>query len=95
MSETHRRCPVCLSETGSIRYQQGQMKTPCENAWHDIPRTRYLLGPYDDEFPAALMGLESAIDHLRAFFADQECGDEAHFRIIELTDAEVEAVPEL
>lgn len=56
-------------------------------------KRRYLLGPYDDEAPAALMTLNNAVDHLRAFFFDQEIGDEAHFRLIELTDEEVAALP--
>lgn len=58
-------------------------------------KKRWLLGPYDDEDPVALMTLDTAISHLKAFFADQEIGDECHFRLIEITDAEVAALPEL
>jgi len=84
-------CPGCLSSDAKHRGIGGE----CAHEWHTIPKTRYLLGPYEDERPVALMSLESAIDHLKAFFHDHDGGDEAHFRIIELSDAEVEAIPEL
>jgi len=94
------QCPTCRSWVSSyhapVKPPDASLPHPrCTDGWHETKKTRYVLGPYEDEAPVALMSLESAIDHLKAFFADQESGDEAHFRLIELTDAEVEAVPEL
>lgn len=65
-----------------------------------IQRKRYLLGPFEDpsDGPKVLMSLESAIDDLRSRFEDTDCtqlGDELTYRVIELSDAEVDALPEL
>ena len=63
----------------------------------DSEKKRYLLGPFEDPAngPTVLMCLESAIDDLRDRFADGEIGDELTYRIVEMTDAEAEALPEL
>lgn len=65
-----------------------------------VQRKRYLLGPFEDpsDGPKCLMSLQNAIDDLRSRFEDTGCtelGDELTYRVIELSDAEVEALPEL
>lgn len=65
-----------------------------------VHRKRYLLGPFEDpsDGPKCLMSLQNAIDDLRSRFEDTGCtelGDELTYRVIELSDAEVEALPEL
>lgn len=61
------------------------------------PKQRYLLGPFEDpaDGPIALMTLAAAIDDLTSRFEDDEVGDELRYRIVELTDEEVQALPEL
>lgn len=60
-------------------------------------KQRYLLGPWEDpnDGPVALMSLDSAIDTLRSYFTEGEAGDEMTFRIVEMTEAEIDALPEL
>lgn len=59
--------------------------------------TRYLVGPFEDpaDGPKALMCLDAALDDLRSRFEEGEIGDELTYRIVEMTDAEVEKLPEL
>ena len=63
----------------------------------DGGKKRYVLGPWEDpaDGPIALMSLESALDDLRSRFQEGEVGDELTYRVVELTDAEVDALPEL
>lgn len=63
----------------------------------DDTKRRYLLGPYEDpsDGPIALMTLESAVSDLRSRFEEGEVDDELRYRIVEMTDAEVEELPEL
>ena len=59
-------------------------------------KKRYLLGPFEDpDVPMALMCLETAVDDLRERFASGDVGDEMRYRIVEMTDSEVDALPEL
>ena len=60
-------------------------------------KKRYLLGPYEDpaDGPRVLMCLESALDDLRSRFMEDEVGDRIMYEIIEMTDAEADALPEL
>lgn len=60
-------------------------------------KKRYLLGPFEDpaDGPNVLMSLENAVDDLRSRFEEGEVGDELTYRVVELTDAEVDALPEL
>lgn len=69
----------------------------CDSGTTNDGRKRYLLGPFEDpnDTPRVLMSLESALDDLRSWFEDGDVDDEMSYRIVELTDAEVEALPEL
>lgn len=58
-------------------------------------KRRYFLGPYEDGDPVALMTLGTACESLRESLASGDVDDEYTFRVVELTDAEVEALPEL
>jgi hypothetical protein len=59
--------------------------------------TRYFIGPWEDpaDGPKALMSLETALDDLKSRFEVGEVGDELTYRLVEMTDAEVEKLPEL
>lgn len=59
-------------------------------------KKRYVFGPLDESGePRVLMCLEAAVDELRSRFEDGEVGDDIQFRIVEMTDAEADALPEL
>jgi hypothetical protein len=59
-------------------------------------KKRYILGPFEEpDRPMALMGLQAAMDDLKSRFEEGEVGDECVYRIVEMSDAEVEALPEL
>jgi hypothetical protein len=68
----------------------------CDSGGGDEKR-RYFFGPFEDPTcgPKALMTLESAIMDLRERFEDGEIGDELTYRLVELTDAEVEKLSDL
>jgi hypothetical protein len=63
----------------------------------DSGKKRYVFGPWEDpaDGPIALMSLDAALDDLRSRFEEGEVGDELTYRLVELTDAEVEKLPEL
>lgn len=79
------------SGEGAPRREDGAM---CDSGGGDVKR-RYFLGPYEDGDPTALMTLEVALEDLRTWFHDGCPGDEFAYRIVEMTDAEVEKLPEL
>lgn len=60
-------------------------------------KKRYVLGPFEDpaDGPTVLMSIGSAVDDLRSRFDEGEVGDELTYRIVEMTDEEVEALPHL
>jgi hypothetical protein len=58
-------------------------------------KKRYFLGPFDDGEPMALMTLDTALDNLRTNFQECEVDDEFTYRIVEMTDEEVNALPDL
>lgn len=59
--------------------------------------TRYLVGPFEDpaDGPRALMCLDSALDDLASRYEEGEVDDVLQYRIVEMTDAECEKLPEL
>ena len=60
-------------------------------------KKRYLVGPFEDpaDGPRVIMSIESAIDDLRSRFEEGEPGDELTYRLVEMTDDEIERLPEL
>lgn len=67
----------------------------CDSGGGD-EKKRYLLGPFDmPDHPQQLMTLDNAIDDLRTWFDELDPGDEVHYRLVEMTDKEVEALPDL
>lgn len=61
----------------------------------DDTKRRYLMGPFEGNDLRCLMTLETAIEELREFFASEDPGEVVKFKIVEMTDAEVDALPEL
>lgn len=68
----------------------------CDSGGGD-EKKRYFLGPHDDpsDTPRELMTLESAIEDLRTWFSELDPGDTVMYRLVEMTDKEVEALPGL
>jgi len=79
---------------GDVLYRGGTEKY--DDNGNERP-TRYLVGPFEDPAcgPKALMCLESALDDLRSRYVEGEVGDELTYRIVEMTDAECEKLPEV
>lgn len=61
----------------------------------DNGKQRYFMGPYDSGDPQQVMTLESAIEDLRTWFSELSPGEEVTYRLIELSEAEYEALPKL
>jgi hypothetical protein len=60
-------------------------------------KRRYVFGPWEDvsDGPVALMSPYVALQDLQSRIDEGEVGDEMRYRIVEMTDTEVDALPEL
>ena len=68
----------------------------CDSGGGDEKR-RYFVGPFED--PACglrvLMSLELALDDLRSRFEEGEIGDVLQYKLVEMTEREIEKLPEV